>query len=359
MFKEIPWLKALRMALITAPLFGLLGAGPVLDFNDVAISPLLTGFFVITSVTLVMWAINIGILWMSCRLSFTEKAWMRYLLSAFMCVLIFLLMRQLMPFKRPAAVIDFPKIMPGDFPMKRPRQFGLMIPLIQVLSIDLVIIVLLEMLLLKDNKRKVEEENAGLRMFNLEAKHSQLKQQLHPHFLFNSLSTLRSLIKRSPAQAEEYLVKLSELLRFSIKSDSKTVILLEEEIELTTNYLSMQQVRFGNALYFTIDVPYAMQSSGMVPVYSIQLLVENAIKHNILTNAQPLHISIKGDQGKKIVIIENNVQTKLQIEKGSGVGLSNLAERYRLLNNEEIHIVNSDGKFIVTLKVLENENSNS
>jgi two-component system, LytTR family, sensor kinase len=360
MNKGIPYLKAIRMALITAPLFGLFGAAPVLEFNNIELNRITTGFLVITSVTLVIWAVNIGLLCLTNRFNFRGKDWVRYIASASACILIFLLASQLIPIKRAGMPIELTRDLPKDFlPRGFPKRLGILMPLIQAMSINLVIIVLLEMMLLRDKKRMIEEENAKLRMFNLEAKHSQLKQQLHPHFLFNSLSTLRSLIKRSPEQAEEYLEKLSELLRFSINSDSQTVIRLGEEIELTTNYLTMQQVRFGNALNFTINIPSDMRVNGKVPVYSIQLLVENAIKHNILTTAQPLYIVIKGDKKTRTITIENNLQSKLHVEDVSGVGLSNLAERYRLLNNEEISINKTSDKFIVTIKVLENESSNS
>jgi two-component system, LytTR family, sensor kinase len=358
--KEIPYLKAIRMALITAPLFGLFGATPFLEFNNIELGRIITGFLVITSVTLVIWAVNMGLLWLSNRLDFMGKDWLRYIASASTCILIFLLASQLIPIKRAEMPIEFTRDLPKDFPPTGfPKPLGILMPLIQVMSINLVIIVLLEMLLLRDKKRKIEEENTRLRMFNLEAKHSQLKQQLHPHFLFNSLSNLRSLIKRSPEQAEQYLEKLSELLRFSINSNAQTLIPLKEEIELTRNYLGMQQVRFGNALNFTIAIPPDMILNGKVPVYSIQLLAENAIKHNILTVAQPLHIAINGDIENKTIIIENNLQPKLHIEDGGGVGLSNLAERYRLLNNEEIKIDRLNDKFIITIKVLANESSNS
>ena len=360
MDKELTYLKAVRMALITSPLFGLLGAAPILDFNRIDLSRISTSFFIITSITLLIWAVNIGLLWLSYRFKFTRNDWLRYIASTAVGVLVFLLATRLIPMKRPEMPAEFIKNFPKDFPMGQfPRPMRLLMPLIQTISINLVVIVLLEILVLRDKKRIIEEENSRLRMFNLEAKHSLLKQQLHPHFLFNSLSTLGSLIKRSPQQAEEYLEKLSELLRFSINSDSQTVVGLGEELELTENYLSMQQVRFGNALDFTIDIPHKIRITGKVPIYSVQLLVENAIKHNILTTAQPLKIVIKSNKENSTISIENNLQPKLQIEDGSGVGLSNLVERYRLLNNEEINISKTNEKFIVTIKVLENESYNS
>jgi len=360
MDKEIPYLKAARMALITTLLFGLLGAAPIFDFNKIDLGRITSGFFIITSITLISWAVNIGLLWLSNRLKFSGKDWLRYIISTAVCVLVFLLVTQLIPMRRPEIPAEFIKNVPKDFSMgASPRPMRFLMPLIQTMSINLVIIVLLEILVLRDKKRIIEEENSRLRMFNLEAKHSQLKQQLHPHFLFNSLSTLGSLIKRSPQQAEEYLEKLSELLRFSINSDSQTVVGLGEELELSENYLNMQQVRFGNALHFTIDIPHEMKFTGKVPIYSVQLLVENAIKHNILTTSQPLHIVIKAGKKNGTISIENNLQPKLHIEDGSGVGLSNLAERYRLLNNEEINIDKANDKFIVTIKVLQNESCNN
>jgi LytS/YehU family sensor histidine kinase len=213
------------------------------------------------------------------------------------------------------------------------------------------------MLSLRATKQKIEAENTQLRMFNLEAKHSQLKQQLHPHFLFNSLSNLRSLIKRSPAQAEDYLEKLSRLLRLSIQSNLQTMVSVQEEIELTENYLDLQRLRFGEALQFFIEMPLDMKKFGKVPVYSIQLLVENAIKHNRITAGQPLKIHVTGDLIQRTITVENNFQPKPHLEEGSGVGLNNLKERYRLLNNDDIRVVRSPDKFIVTIKVWINESS--
>lgn len=360
MDREKTYWKATRIALITTPLFGLLGAAPIFGFIRFDFNWIIRSFLIITSITLIVWAVNIILLWLNSRLNFRARDWIRYILSFVICILIFFLVSRLIPMRSPAIPPEFVKNLPKDFTSgKFPRPIRFLMPLIQMMSINLVIIFLLEILVLKNKKRMIEEENSTLRMFNLEAKHSQLKQQLHPHFLFNSLSTLRSLIKRSPQQAEEYLEKLAELLRFSINSDSQTVVGLAQELELTEIYLNMQQVRFGDALEFTIDIPSEMQGEGKVPIYSVQLLVENAIKHNVLTASDPLKILIRPGKEKNTISIENNIQPKLQIEGVRGVGLSNLAERYRLLINGEINIERTDDKFIVTIKVINNESSNS
>jgi LytS/YehU family sensor histidine kinase len=221
------------------------------------------------------------------------------------------------------------------------------------------VIIILELVVLRYRKQKIESENAALRIVNLEARHSQLKQQLHPHFLFNSLNILKSLIKRNPDRAEKYLIKLSDLLRYSIYSKKQTIVSLEEELELSVNYLDMQKVRFTDALKVSINVPPAMKQDGYVPVYSIQLLIENAIKHNMLTTQYPLHISISGNEENKTVTVANNMQTRLMVEDESGVGLSNLSERYRLLGNWRVEICREQGEFKVTINILENESGNN
>lgn len=355
MYKEIQYLKVVRVALITAPLFGLFGATPVFVFAKIELSRIMMGFLVITSTALFLWSVNIALLWLSNRFDFKGKDWLRYIVSATICVLVmYAVSRQALLTSGEKIPLELPKNLPlGVTPS---RTF--LLAFLQSQSINIIIIVLMELLLLRERKQQVETENTQLRMANLEAKHSQLKQQLHPHFLFNSLNALRSLIKRSPEQAEEYLVKLSELLRFSINSNSQTLVGLAEELELSTNYLHMQQVRFGRALKFTIDIPYSMQVKGKMPVYSIQLLVENAIKHNVLTITQPLHVGIKGDTQTQTVTVTNNLRPKLNMEESSGLGLSNLAERYRLLNNEQVAISRVNGEFTVTIKVLEYESGN-
>jgi LytS/YehU family sensor histidine kinase len=131
---------------------------------------------------------------------------------------------------------------------------------------------------------------------------------------------------------------------------------LKEELELARHYLSMQQLRFENALSVRIMLPPDMQQ-GFVPVYSIQLLIENAIKHNILTNNQPLEISITGDVENDTITVCNNIQTRLTVENGSGVGLSNLSERYQMMGNWPVLVKRENNLFKVTIKVLNDAGS--
>jgi hypothetical protein len=357
MNKTLPYRKAISLALITAPLFGLLGTAPLFEFSRMDLSRLVNGFVTTSGITLLIWLINICLQLLFSRFQFKGRDILRYAVSLVVCIFLLILLRQLLPMRLGQLPPRLNMPIPAELierGFKPPRR--ILMPLLQILSINLVVLVLLDAIL-RATKQKIEAENTQLRMFNLEAKHSQLKQQLHPHFLFNSLSNLRSLIKRSPAQAEDYLEKLSRLLRLSIQSNLQTMVSVQEEIELTENYLDLQRLRFGEALQFFIEMPLDMKKFGKVPVYSIQLLVENAIKHNRITAGQPLKIHVTGDLIQRTITVENNFQPKPHLEEGSGVGLNNLKERYRLLNNDDIRVVRSPDKFIVTIKVWINESS--
>ena len=178
----------------------------------------------------------------------------------------------------------------------------------------------------------------------------QLKQQIQPHFLFNSLSTLKSLITFSPELASEYLVRLSGFLRAAIAAQSVNLVRVERELDLCVDYLEMQRIRFGDALQFMVEVPAWVRSDRYIPVFSLQLLVENAIKHNVLTVEQPLRISIDYSEG--VITVRNNLQKKADVEPSAGTGLANLRERYKALpGGHGIDILQDVDHFSVGLKI--------
>jgi len=203
-------------------------------------------------------------------------------------------------------------------------------------------------------KQKLELENATLKAENLEVLYQQLKQQVNPHFLFNTLTTLKTLINDNP-DAESYLKRLSDFLRTSVSFNNKNTLTLREELKFCKDYLELQKVRFGDALLFSILIPENILS-GLVPVFSIQQLIENAIKHNVLTVNHPLHINIECRDGR--VTVSNNIKIKNTSEDSIGVGLINLAERYRILSGDEVIIKTDNNCFMVSIKILDNENSN-
>jgi two-component system LytT family sensor kinase len=218
------------------------------------------------------------------------------------------------------------------------------------LLIDTLVLVIMELTLSRLEAARIRLENAELKVANLRAQHEKLKHQLQPHFLFNSLNALKTLIKRDPNQAERYLVKLAEFLRFSLRHTEQQFVSLEEELRFSTTYLEMQKTRFRESLLYTIEVPLEVPSRAMIPAFSLQLLVENAIKHNVLTVEEPLHIVVRYVEGKGL-IVENNLQARAA-EPGTGLGLKNLSQRYRLLTQEDIEVVREGHTFRVCLPVI-------
>jgi len=215
------------------------------------------------------------------------------------------------------------------------------------------VIIFQNFMILRYEKAKSDLENARLRAANLESTNLLLKQQIHPHFLFNALSMLKSLYKTDVRAGEAYLSHLVNFLRASLADPQSRVSLLRDEIRLCNDYLEMQKIRFENALVCTIDIPEALLSGGSVPPFSIQSLIENAIKHNEVTESSPLVIGIFYKEGR--IFVENNIQLRKQIDTPSGKGLINLLERYKILSDEEVIIRQDNKVFSVSIKVLTNE----
>ncbi|MES2557596.1 MAG: histidine kinase [Bacteroidota bacterium] len=227
---------------------------------------------------------------------------------------------------------------------------------ILIFAINSIVLLIHNLLLIKDLKNKVELENTELKLKNLEATYEQLKQQIHPHFLFNSLSTLKSLIQRNPKIAEEYLIKLSGFLRSSMDRTKPDLVPLEEELEICRQYLEMQKMRFGDTLNFSIELPSVEANKWYVPFFSILPLLENAIKHNALTVQKPLEISVRSNN--EYIEVVNRKQLRKSVEQGLNSGLNNLKRRYQILSDDEVIIEESEDWFSVKIKLISNENRN-
>lgn len=184
----------------------------------------------------------------------------------------------------------------------------------------------------------------------LNFEYEQLKSQVNPHFLFNSLNTLVDLIDENAPRATDYTIHLAAMYRTLLSFRDKELISIKEEISLLEHYTFVQKCRFGEALQIEIDIDdYVAQKYKIVPL-ALQLLVENAIKHNEVSKSNPLKISIalSGYQ----IIISNELRPKISEEKGEGFGISNLQTRYRLLAKKEIEIERENNYFVVKLPLL-------
>lgn len=227
--------------------------------------------------------------------------------------------------------------------------------LILFFAINVVVIIVQNLVISREKNAVMELENQALKLKNMEAFNQQLKQQIQPHFLFNSLSTLKSLMAADPESAEDYLIRLSDFLRTSLSSHALNTAPLTDELHLAINYLEMQKIRFGDALLFVIQVPEEIRTSYYLPAFSLQMLTENAIKHNILTLDRPLTITVAWQEG--VITVSNNLQKKETDTQGTGVGLANLQERYRILSGNHIIIEEKEDTFSVSIKAIEHARS--
>lgn len=186
---------------------------------------------------------------------------------------------------------------------------------------------------------------------NVQSQLEVLKNQLDPHFLFNSLNTLASLIDYENTGAQQYLERLSDVYRYVLLSREKDTVTLAEEMDFLDAYVYLNKVRFRDNLEVVKEIsPEALQKQ--VAPLSLQMLVENALKHNIASREKPLKIHISQD-GDSCILVANNLQEKIILEKSTKVGLRNISNRYQLLSNQQIEVMKEDGLFKVRIPMLQ------
>lgn len=193
-------------------------------------------------------------------------------------------------------------------------------------------------------------EAEKLKRENIRFQFESLKSQVNPHFLFNSLNTLTSLIEEEPKNAVQFVQHLSHVYRYVLTTREKDLVLLQEEVQFIRSYLYLLHMRFGNNLRAEINIPEECRQKQLPPL-ALQLLVENAIKHNIVAAEQPLELHIRIDKRGHLEV-ENSLQKKQHVEPGSGFGLKNIIKRYQLLGRSDVEISAADNYFTVALPLL-------
>jgi hypothetical protein len=190
---------------------------------------------------------------------------------------------------------------------------------------------------------------ARLERARVESELEALRAQVDPHFLFNSLNTLAYLVREDPARAAGFTERLARVYRYLLASRGRPLVLLAEELELAQDYAGLLALRFGDALSIRIDAAGVAADRFLVPPVSLQLLVENAVKHNEVSLERPLAVAIavRGDA----VVVENARQPRARAE-GAGVGLANLAERVRRTTGRELGLETEGARFVVTVPLL-------
>ena len=198
---------------------------------------------------------------------------------------------------------------------------------------------------LQDTKVKEQKIIAG----SASAKFDALKNQLDPHFLFNSLNVLTSLIEEDPIQAQKFTTSLSKVYRYVLEQKSKNLISVDEELQFAKTYVRLLKMRFEDSIIFEIPDKALNPEANIVPL-SLQLLLENAVKHNVVTSSKPLHIKIYEED--EYLYVTNNLQEKQVVKKSSGVGLQNIRQRYAILTKKEMQIFKTPKEFKVRLPML-------
>ncbi|KMQ69773.1 histidine kinase [Chryseobacterium sp. FH2] len=199
----------------------------------------------------------------------------------------------------------------------------------------------------KTSKKEVVEQKLIAKSAN--AQFESLKNQLDPHFLFNSLNVLSSLIDENPRQAQKFTASMSKIYRYVLEQKDKELVTVEDEIEFAKTYCDLLKTRFEDSVDFIFDVKKEDYRRFVVPL-SLQLILENCIKHNFATSSKPLIIKIFSENDT--LCIENNLQVREQIKESSGIGLSNIVQRYSLLTKRNVFIEKSEEYFKVKLPVL-------
>ncbi|MCD0454389.1 2TM domain-containing protein [Chryseobacterium sp. LC2016-27] len=199
----------------------------------------------------------------------------------------------------------------------------------------------------RSSKKEVVEQKLIAKSAN--AQFESLKNQLDPHFLFNSLNVLSSLIDENPSQAQKFTASMSKIYRYVLEQKDKELVTIEDEIEFAKTYCGLLKTRFEDSVNFIFDVKEDDLRRFVVPL-SLQLLLENCIKHNLATSSKPLLIRIftEGDT----LCIENNLQIREQIKESAGIGLANIVQRYSLLTKKNVFIERSEDHFKVKLPIL-------
>ena len=196
-------------------------------------------------------------------------------------------------------------------------------------------------------KKEVVEQKLIAKSAN--AQFESLKNQLDPHFLFNSLNVLDSLIEENPVQAQRFTNSMSKIYRYVLEQKDKELVSVEEEIDFAKTYCELLKTRFEDAVTFDFNISEEDKKGFVVPL-SLQLLLENSIKHNFATSSKPLNIKIFTEKGN--LIIENNLQTRELPNTSTGVGLANIVSRYNLLTERNVFVEKSEAFFRVKLPIL-------
>jgi len=198
--------------------------------------------------------------------------------------------------------------------------------------------------------RDAIRQNEELKNQQIRTQFEVLQNQMSPHFLFNSLNTLTTLIAENQDVAIEFTTRLSDVYRYILQTKNREFVPLEEELQFARDYLFLLKMRFPDNLHADFDIPDSFLTHHIAPL-TLQMLIENAIKHNVISKTHPLEIRIYIENGESIVV-KNNLQKKNTLERGTKTGLSNIRRRYELLGGRQIDVITTAENFMVAVPLI-------
>jgi LytS/YehU family sensor histidine kinase len=233
------------------------------------------------------------------------------------------------------------------FTLKAPKAYFL-VYLTRNTTIALGVILVTYVIELVDKLRREKIEVLTLKQKNTEAELAVLKGQIDTHFFFNTLTILSSLVRSNNSETIRFIDHMADTFRYMLEARSRNVVTVRDELSFLESYLFMMKRRFEDGLRVEIDIHQDLLGRS-IPQFALQALIENAIKHNIISIKQTLRIEIRSHENR--IVVSNNLNEK-KFTSGYGIGLDNLAQRYWLMAKKEITINKSDGSFEVSIPVL-------
>lgn len=218
------------------------------------------------------------------------------------------------------------------------------------LAVNIIFETLWEVIYIIDKYKESATEQEMMEKLHLDQEFDHLKQKVNPHFLFNCFNTLSSLISEDKKMAEEFLDELSKVYRYLLRNNESGMSTVEQEVNFIQSYYQLLKTRHGDSfqMHVKIDGGFMLYE---LPALSLQLLVENAVKHNVVSKQEPIALTITSTEDGYLVI-ENNLVKKISKPESMGIGLTNIREKYRLLRRYDIRINEVDNRFVVVLPLI-------
>ena len=198
--------------------------------------------------------------------------------------------------------------------------------------------------------RSTRIEAEELKNITAQAELQLIKSQINPHFLFNNLNVLSALILKDNKEANRFIEEFSKVYRYILSNHDKELVELKSELDFIKPYIFLLEKRFAEGLVISINIPVNYEDCFIIPA-SLQMLIENAIKHNVVSRNKPLLIDVHAN-GNNTIIVSNNLQAKQTKEVSTGIGLKNIIKRYKLVSAREVVILQDEQQFQVTLPLL-------